>query len=101
MNIDQTDTIETIPWKKSLLVLFPAMWMLFHITIVSKGIVMPETIGEAMGGSLVILILPMIPTSIVYIVKKVKSVPYVNFVKHTFISTSIFFILAIASVFNT
>lgn len=101
MSIDQTNSIETVPWKKSLLVLFPAMWIPFHLVVFNQGFVMIETIAEAMGGSLGILMLSMIPTSIVYIVKKAKGVPYTNFIKHTFVSTGIFFILGIASTFNT
>lgn len=84
----------------SFIFIFPIVWTIGHIMIANHGIVIPETIGEALGGFVVILFVPLIITSLIYVIKKAQSIFYINFVKHTFIGTVIMFAMSIASLFN-
>lgn len=89
------------PMKSSMLWIFPILWVIYSLIFVSYGVIMIETIAEALGGSIVILGIPLIITGIIRLIKKLNNTSYPNFVKHTFIGTIIMFFLAIAGNINT
>ena len=72
----------------------PVVWVIVFVKFFSNT-EMKFAIAEGVGGSLVILLIPMIITVLIWLINKKNGISYPDFVKHTFIGTVIMFSLAL------
>lgn len=95
-NLKNTTVSNDKSWNPAILIIFPVIWLFMKTYIYHH-----MGLAEAMGGAVVIALLPLIVTTIIFIIQKIRGIPYYNFTKHTFIGIAIVFALAIAGNINS
>lgn len=96
-------------WSGWLLLIPVIAWVLYRLVVLAGGnialmfglMTIPNVVAEALGGAAAIIGIPLIATTIIYLIKKTQDAQYVNFVKHTLISSIILLGFGIAANINT
>lgn len=86
-------------WNPIYMFIFPILWGLWKYQYVDAEKIGLKT-SEAAEASLLIIAIPIIITTSILILKKLRKEQYINFIKHTTIGTFIVFLLAIGTEVN-
>ncbi|HEX5329990.1 zinc-ribbon domain-containing protein [Sulfuricurvum sp.] len=101
----ENDVEVTSSWSGWLLLIPMIAWVFYRLGVLSGGniglmfglMTIPNVVAEALGGAIGIVGLPLIVTSIIYLVKNTQDTQYTNFVKHTVIASILMLAFGIAS----
>lgn len=91
---------ESKKWNPIYMFIFPILWGLWKYQYADAEKIELK-ISEVVGASFLIIFIPIIITTLILIVKKLRKEQYINFIKHTTIGTFIMFLLAIGVEVNT
>lgn len=81
-------------WNPLWLVIFPFLWIIWQYPQIRAESIELQ-IAEALGGAIVILVLSLIIPTFILLFKKAKKLKYLNFIRDTFFTTFIMFIVAL------